>query len=211
MRLSAVAWVLWTLIVLTSLYYAAQALPYLASPIEHLRLRPDPPGEAWALRLHAVGGLIALGLGPWQLLTPLRRRAPSLHRLAGYGYVLAVAMGVAGAVVIARTPGGAAANAFAFYALAALWAIATSLALAHAIAKRWRQHQRWMYRSFALSFAAVTLRAGMPMLQDMGFAASDIYTIAAWASWTLNLIVVEWIVLPLCADAPDKVDCRIKR
>lgn len=208
MTMRAVTWVFWTFLLSTSLYYAAQALPYLAAPIEHLRLRPNPPGEAWALRLHAVGGLVALALGPWQLLTPLRRRAPGLHRLGGYGYVIAVAMGVAGAVVIARTPGGAGANAFAFYALAVIWTIATSLALAHAIAKRWRQHQRWMYRSFALSFAAVTLRAGMPMLQEMGFAASDLYTIAAWASWTLNLIVVEWIVLPLCSDAKDQTEFK---
>lgn len=208
MKMSAITFVLWMLILSVSLYYAAQALPYLASPIEHLRLQPDPPGEAWALRLHAVGGLVALALGPLQLLTPLRRRAPALHRFCGYGYVLAVTMGVVGAVVIARTPGGAGANAFAFYALAAIWTIATSLALAHAIAKRWRQHQRWMYRSFALSFAAVTLRAGMPLLQEMGFAASDLYTIAAWASWTLNLIVVEWIVLPLWADASDKTELK---
>jgi hypothetical protein len=43
----------------------------------------------------------------------------------------------------------------------------------------------------------VTLRAGMPVLGWMGFAPTEFYTIVAWASWTINLVVAEWLVLPL--------------
>ena len=54
-----------------------------------------------------------------------------------------------------------------------------------------------MIRSFALTFAAVTLRADMPVLGWLGFAPSEFHIIVAWASWTINLIVVEWLLLPL--------------
>lgn len=193
---SALIWTVWLLMAFACLYYAIQALPYILAPVAELRLKPDPASEEIGLRLHAGGGLIALLLGPLQFLTFVRRRLPFVHRLIGYTYILSVAVGVAGALVLARTPGGVAANAFAFNMLAFLWATSTSLALVNARAKRWRQHQTWMVRSFALTFAAVTLRAGMPLLGWLGFQPSEFYTIVAWASWTINLIVAEWLLLP---------------
>jgi hypothetical protein len=192
-------WALWLLMAFACLYYAAQALPYITAPIADLRLKPDSAGEELGLRLHAGGGLVALVLGPLQFLAFIRRRLHFVHRLIGYAYILSVAIGVAGALVLARTPGGVAANAFAFNMLAFLWAASTSMALINARAKRWSEHQAWMVRSFALTFAAVTLRAGMPVLGWLGFPPSEFYTIVAWASWTINLIVVEWFLLPWLA------------
>lgn len=193
----SIAWGGWSLLLIACLIYALDALPYLFAPASELRLRPDPPSEEVALRVHAVGGLVALALGPWQFLPSLRRRLPRLHRFTGYGYVVGVAGGVVGAVVLARTPGGVGANAFAFYMLAISWSFSTAMALCHARLRRWDQHRNWMIRSFALTFAAVTLRAGMPVLGWLGFAPSQFYTIVAWASWTINLLVVEWLLLPL--------------
>lgn len=192
-------WSGWVVIVLASAYYAIQALPYLSAPADQLRLQPNPLSEELALRLHAGGGLLALLLGPLQFVGQIRRRLPTAHRLIGYSYVTSVAVGAIGAAVLARTPGGAGANAFAFNMLAIIWAVSTTMALQSARAKQWRQHQAWMVRSFALTFAAVTLRAGMPALGWLGFPPSEFYTIVAWASWTINLIVVEWLVLPWLA------------
>lgn len=192
-------WFGWTALALASAYFASQALPYLWAPVGELRLHPDPPSEEIALRLHAGGGLIALMLGPLQFLGVLRRNFPLVHRTIGYGYIVSVAAGVAGALVLARTPLGVGANAFAFNMLAVIWAFSTTMALVSARTRRWAQHQAWMVRSFALTFAAVTLRAGMPLLGWLGFAPSEFYTIVAWASWTINLIIVEWAVLPRLA------------
>lgn len=195
-------WTGWAALALASTYFASQALPYLWAPVGELRLHPNPPGEETALRLHAGGGLIALILGPMQFLGILRRKFPLTHRMIGYGYIVGVAAGVAGALVLARTPQGDGANGFAFNMLAVIWATSTTMALVNARAKRWRQHQVWMIRSFALTFAAVTLRAGMPLLAWLGIAPSEFYTIVAWASWTINLIFAEWVVLPRLA-APE--------
>jgi hypothetical protein len=56
-------------------------------------------------------------------------------------------------------------------------------------------HQRWMIRSYALAFAAVTLRIYMPFMQalmDMDFI--DAYRIVAWLCWVPNLMVAELII-----------------
>lgn len=196
---TVLVWVIWLSMALACLYYAVEALPYILAPVADLRLKPDSLGEELGLRLHAGGGLVALMLGPLQFLGVVRRRLPIAHRLIGYAYVLSVAVGAAGALVLARTPGGVAANAFAFNMLAFLWSASTATALFNARTRRWRQHQAWMVRSFALTFAAVTLRAGMPVLGWLGFPPSEFYTIVAWASWTINLIAVEWFLLPWLA------------
>lgn len=194
-------WACWLLMALLCLYYAVQALPYISVPVTDLRLKPNPASEELGLRLHVGGGPVALTIGPLQFLTFIRRRLPLAHRLVGYAYILSAAVGVAGALVLARTPGGVAANAFAFNMLAFLWAASTAMALINARGRRWRQHQTWMVRSFALTFAAVTLRAGMPVLGWLGFPPSEFYTIVAWASWTINLIVAEWLLLPWLAQS----------
>jgi hypothetical protein len=200
MMRSLAIWSAWGVLTLTSLYFAALTTPYLFAAAADLRLEPNPSSEEFALRLHAGGGLASLVLGPWQFLPVLRQRLPLLHRAIGYGYLASVGAGVAGALVLAQTPMGAGANAFAFNTLAILWTISAVMALKCARAREWRDHQRWMIRSFALTFAAVTLRAGMPTLGLIGFAWSDIYSIVAWASWTINVVVVEWLLLPLLMD-----------
>ena len=196
MTRTLLGWSAWSIMMLACLYYASLAAPYLFAPAGELRLPPSSPLDEVALRLHAGGGLFALLLGPLQFIGAVRRRAPFVHKTIGYSYVVCVATGVAGAAMLAQTPTGASANVFAFNMLAIIWALSTAMAVVNARNKRWREHQMWMIRSFALTFAAVSLRAGMPVLGWLGFAPSDFYTIAAWASWTINLIVAEWFIAP---------------
>ena len=196
MTRTILVWSAWTIMALACFYYAIQAAPYLFAPAGELRLPPDSPLDEVALRLHAGGGLLALLLGPLQFIGAVRRRAPLVHKAIGYAYVVCVAVGASGAAMLAQTPTGAGANVFAFNVLAIIWALSTGMAVWNARNKRCREHQIWMIRSVALTFAAVSLRAGMPALGWLGFAPSDFYTIAAWASWTINLIVAEWFIAP---------------
>ena len=48
--------------------------------------------------LHIVGGSLVLLLGPLQFVAPLRNRFRRYHRLAGYTYIVASGMAVAGFV-----------------------------------------------------------------------------------------------------------------
>jgi predicted ABC-type exoprotein transport system permease subunit len=73
-----------------------------------------------------------------------------------------------------------------------LWFIVTANALRLAMAGRIAEHRRWMIRSFAMTFAAVTLRLYLPvppLLLHMSFIEG--YRAISWLCWTLNLAAVE--------------------
>jgi hypothetical protein len=52
-----------------------------------------------------------------------------------------------------------------------------------------------MYRSFALTLSAITLRLWKYLLVGVFHPRPmDVYQVVAWLGWTLNLIVAEWII-----------------
>lgn len=144
-----------------------------------------------ALTLHAGLASLALLLGPWQFLGRLRARRPRLHRWIGTIYV-ACCIGAAAAglaLAFGTTAGPVASVGFGLLALA--WAGATwrawRLARAHAFAA----HQQWMIRSFALTFAAVTLRIQLPLAGALGLDMGVAYPAISFLCWVPNLAVAE--------------------
>ena len=146
------------------------------------------------LRLHIVGAGVALLLGPWQLVRGLRRRLPVVHRVTGRLYVAGVLVGgVAGGAIALGTTGGLIAG-FGFLALAIAWVTTTAVALLSIRRRDVAAHQRWMLRSFALTFAAVTLRLYLGVTGAAGVDYETAYAVIAWVSWIPNLVVMElWI------------------
>lgn len=53
-----------------------------------------------------------------------------------------------------------------------------------------------MARSFALTFAAASLRVQLPVLGALGVPEATAYAIVAWASWVPNLVLVSWWLRP---------------
>ena len=49
-----------------------------------------------------------------------------------------------------------------------------------------------MIRSFALTFAAVTLRIWLGISQASGMDFDVAYPVIAWVAWVPNLLVAEW-------------------
>lgn len=162
----------------------AEAFPVMLS---HIELRPT------AFLAHVIAASVALALGVFQLIARLRNRRPGLHRWMGRAYVLAVVIGASGGLMIGATaPGGLSAQV-GFSLLAVLWLATTLLALAHIRARRIAAHRRWMIYSYALTFAAVTLRLQLPffeMLAGMEYHAASNWV--AWTAWVPNLLVAEW-------------------
>ncbi len=56
-----------------------------------------------------------------------------------------------------------------------------------------QSHREWMTRSYALIFAAVTLRLYMPLL-DAVLGEYSGYALVAWLCWVPNLLVAEWMI-----------------
>jgi len=57
-------------------------------------------------------------------------------------------------------------------------------------------HQRWMIRSLALTFAAVTLRVYLPLSVAVGLPFDVAYPVIAWVCWVPNLLVAECLFVP---------------
>ncbi len=149
--------------------------------------------RSWGINPHALFGGIGLLAGVLQFHRSLRRRLP-LHRLVGRIYVVACLItGAAGLYMAAYSFGGWITHAgFGGLALALLFTtISGYLAIRSG---RVDQHREWMTRSYAMMFAAVTLRIGLPLLIMSFGRFSTAYLIVSWLCWVPNLLLAEWIV-----------------
>ncbi|MFC8721156.1 DUF2306 domain-containing protein [Kitasatospora sp. NPDC057198] len=146
------------------------------------------------LLLHIGGGIGALSLGLLQFLPGLRARRPALHRWTGRGYVLAAAATGLGGLLIAPHGLYPPVAPLGFALLAVLTLTTTALGLHHARHGRVPAHHRWMLRSYALMFTAVTFRLWLLALGPTGLPAAAIYASGAWVSWIINLAVAEQLL-----------------
>jgi hypothetical protein len=145
--------------------------------------------------IHVAGGGVALLAGPWQFVARLRARRPRLHRATGYVYVTAVAFaGTAGLLMGPRAWGGTIAQ-LGFTMLAIAWLSTTAIGLRRILAGDREGHRAWMTRSFAIAFAAVSLRMQLPLLALVGVPPAIAYATVAWSSWLPNLAVVQLVLV----------------
>jgi len=147
-----------------------------------------------AFYAHVLLAPVALILAPFQLWRSFRAKRPTLHRWMGRTYgVMVLLAGVAGLAMAFGTRAGPVA-AWGFGLLAIAWLGTTGWGILQARAGKFASHRRWMIRSVALTFAAVTLRLYLlvPPLTGIDFAMA--YQAISWLCWVPNLIVAEWIL-----------------
>lgn len=145
------------------------------------------------LQTHIAGGLLAILIGPWQLLPRFRAKQPKVHRLLGYVYVGSVLASGATGLVVAPFAMGGLITQVGFSLLAIVWLTTTLLAVRAVLQKNWPRHGVYMQLSYALTFGAITQRTLLlvPLLTDVPFM--PIYQLSAWLPWLLNLALVWWV------------------
>ena len=144
------------------------------------------------LAAHVIAAPVALLLGGFQFLSSIRARYPQVHRWVGRTYAVAVLVGGVSALLMAIDEWHRLASALGFGALAMLWLWCTAQAVRHARAQNYEQHRRMMIRSFALTFAAVTLRLQLPFLLADGSTYVEASRIVSWSCWIPNILFAEW-------------------
>ncbi len=189
-RRQRLAWVLTLVlasgIALASMRYLAGGEMMVPPP-----LKPNFLDHPLAFYVHIAAASTALLLGPWQFLGRLRRSAPRVHRAMGKIYVLACVIGAGAAILIAPSSNGGRVAASGFLTLAMLWLWTTGMAVVAIRAGRIEDHRRWMRRSFALTFAGVTLRLYLPIALIGLFPFSAAYAVIAWMCWVPNLLLAD--------------------
>jgi hypothetical protein len=184
-------WSLWGLAAFLSAGVALFSYRYLpgigplAPPIlANLFARP------W-LDIHITGAATALLVGPLQFLPWIRRKHRGVHRWLGRVYVVGCLIGGAGGLVVAfGSTAGPIATA-GFGSLAVIWIVCNVQGWRMALARRFDVHRAWMIRSFALTFAAVTLRLYVPLIPLTGFSFVEGYRAVSFLAWIPNLIAAE--------------------
>lgn len=189
MRSLATIW--WGVAALSSVAIAFYAYHYLApDAAAPSAIAANPMARPW-LYVHAGFAGTAMLTGPFQFLARLRARRPRLHRWIGRTYVFAcLTGGSAGLLLAFGSTAGLPARA-GFAALAVIWIITTTQAWRMALERRFDLHRRWMIRSFALTFAAVTLRIYLPIAQIAPIDFLTAYQAIAWLAWVPNLLAAE--------------------
>ena len=82
-----------------------------------------------------------------------------------------------------------------FILLGVLWWFSTFRAYRLVREKRFKLHQQWMWRSFALTLSAITLRMWKIIIVYF-FQPNpiDVYQIVAWLGWIPNMLLVEFLI-----------------
>lgn len=151
------------------------------------------PRRGWLLT-HIAGGLVALLIGPVQLWLGLHNVKMEVHRKLGLLYIAAMVVGSIGAIGLAfQTDGGLIFGSGLFF-LAVAWVATTSLAFAAIKKNLVDQHKEWTIRSYVVTFAFVTFRAGQVALTGRGVDLQTAIGIMAWACWAIPLLVTEVVI-----------------
>jgi uncharacterized membrane protein len=192
-RRKGASWTLWLVFALAwavglaSLRYLIPGAPGAAPPILANRFT-----HLGLLTVHAGFAATALILGPLQILTRLRLKRPAIHRWIGRGYVICcLSGGVAGLILAFGAQTGPVSTA-GFGTLAMLWLATTSLGWLSARDRRYAEHRRWMIRSYALTFAAVTLRLYLPFAFILPTGYDNTYRAISFLCWIPNLAFAEF-------------------
>jgi len=183
--------------------------PKSAGMVQLHLLDANFPYKQWVnfLYLHAVGGAVSLAVGILLFSRRLQAKSMRLHRGLGKLYVVSIAVGGGSGIYLSFEALGGWMSQTGFLALDILWLATTYLGYRRIRQKRIEQHREWMMRSYALTFAGVTLRFWVAFLGIMTIPLENfsqfelllddfnrMYRLDAWLCWVPNLMVAEWLI-----------------
>lgn len=190
-----ISWIIITFFAMVLFYITAQYLSFKPD-INFLLVKQDLIFDSvWrpTFYIHVISGMLVILVGPFQFLPKLRNRYLTLHKSLGKIYAYGI-LGFAAptGLIMAFYAEGGRWSTLAFLIMSALWFYTTIMAIVAVKKKKIIEHKKWMYRSYALSFAAVTLRILVPVMSLSNNLSEDFIIIStAWLSWIINLVLIE--------------------
>jgi hypothetical protein len=198
-KINAIIWLImislfcWLMIDLTLPYLSFRTdVDFLLTKQKIIHLRH----WRYAFYAHILFSIFTLISGLTQFSGYILDKHRRLHRFMGYVYVLDVLClaGPSGLIMGFYANGELLART-SFVLLSVLWITFTGLAFYKAIRQQIEEHQYWMIRSYALTLSAITLRLlAFTLPKFIHLPAQIEYALIAWLSWTINLLVAEWII-----------------
>ncbi len=158
----------------------------------------------YAFYSHIIFSLPVLLFGFIQLSKPLRVNFPVFHRIVGKLYVFGVLFisAPSGLIMGIYANGGIAAK-ISFVILSLLWWYFTYRAYKAIRMGEVNKHLAFVYRSFALTLSAITLRSYVFIIpQFVLIRGNELYLLVSWLSWVPNIFVAELYIKLNAQDTP---------
>jgi hypothetical protein len=146
--------------------------------------------------IHVFISPLLLIAGLISTISIIRLRLPVFHQIAGKIYVLLVLFfaGPSGLIMSFYSNGGVLTKV-SFVSLSIIWMFSTLMGYISIRKQEYKNHLIWMYRSYALTLSAITLRFYAYLFDVFNINIDPIttYTIIAFISWIPNLFIIEVI------------------
>ncbi|HEU4471092.1 MAG TPA: DUF2306 domain-containing protein [Flavisolibacter sp.] len=183
-------WLMW--LIVAQYFEGRSDTAFLGIKQEYVRL----PFYLPAFYIHVFASVLALPAGLSQFSSTLQRRFPAIHRFNGWLYVASILLLAApSGFYIGLFANGGLSSRISFCLLALLWFWFTLAAVRNAIQKRFSAHKAFMYRSFALTLSAITLRIWKyALVATLHPRPMDVYQVVAWLGWIPNLLIAEYLI-----------------
>jgi uncharacterized membrane protein len=156
------------------------------------------PNTCWriAFYVHVFSATIALAAGFTQFSGYILRQHRAVHRWIGRIYVVVILLlNFPAAMVMAFYANGLWPSRVAFIILDFLWFYFTYRAFIAARKKDIGTHKRFMIRSYALTFSAITLRVWkIVLVNTIHPDPLMVYMLQAWIGFVPNLLFAEWLL-----------------
>ena len=120
----------------------------------------------------------------------------NFHRNAGKIYIFLILMLAApSGIYMGIFANGGLFSKISFVILGGLWWFSTFKAYRVARQKKFKAHKQWMWRSFAFTVSAITLRLWKVIIVSIFHPdPMDVYQVIAWLGWIPNILLVEYLI-----------------
>lgn len=155
----------------------------------------DRPEYLWFFYTHVYTSIFVLLAG---FLAILRKdfQLKNFHRNAGKIYIFLILLFAApSGIYMGIFANGGFLSKISFVILGSLWWFSTFKAYQLARQKKFTEHKQWMWRSFALTISALTLRIWKVIIVYLFHPSPmDVYQIIAWLGWVPNILLIEYLI-----------------
>lgn len=145
--------------------------------------------------LHVYSSIFVLSAG---FLAIIRKNfgIKNLHQYTGKIYVFAILfLAAPTGIYMGFFANGGFLSKISFIILGFFWWFSTFKAYQLIREKKFKAHQEWMWRSFALTLSAITLRLWKWLIVYLFHPSPmDVYQIVAWLGWIPNILLVELLI-----------------
>ena len=198
-KLRLIFWALMTMLALLLFLITAEYLTF-RTDLNFLQKKQDVIHTIWlpVFYVHVISSMAVIAVGPFQFLKKFRSRYLNWHRLGGkiYAYGILLLAAPSGLIMAFYAEAGFW-SVIGFLCMGILWFVTTLMAVIKIKQRKIEEHRIWMIRSYALSFAAITLRLLVPFFSLFIYDENLIIISTAWLSWLLNLLIAEGMIFAI--------------